>query len=131
MNCAVLVGRLTKKPECRETNSGKKVLKFTLAVNRSKDISDFISCEAWNGTAEFIEKWFDKGSPIAVMGKIITGSYEKEDGTKVYTTDVRVDTANFIPKDKTERDESADSSDSYGDFNPSDTFQMATDDIPF
>ena len=72
------------------------VAKFTLAVNRmKKGEADFISCTAFKQTAEFLGKYAEKGSMIAVTGRIQTGSYTKQDGTKVYTTDVIVDHAEF------------------------------------
>ena len=96
MNRIVLLGRLTKDPELRITPSGVSVTSFTIAVNRrfKKDETDFISCVAWRQTAEFITKYFAKGSMIAVVGSLQTGSYEK-DGQKHFTTDVNVDEAYF------------------------------------
>lgn len=101
MNRVVLVGRLTKKPELRTTGSGISQTRFTLAVNRrsSQDgnrEADFISCVAWRGTAEAIAKYLTKGRELAVEGRIQTGSYDAQDGTKRYTTDVVVDNFTFI-----------------------------------
>ena len=94
MNIVTLMGRLTAEPELKTTQSGLNYCRFTVAVDRptSKDKdkqrqTDFISCIAWRTTAEFICKYFSKGSRIALNGNIQTGSYEK-DGQKVYTTDV-------------------------------------------
>ena len=101
MNKAILMGRLTRDVELRETHSGISVVMFTLAVDRRYKSSsgereaDFISCKAFRQTAEFIGKWFSKGSRILVEGTIQTGSYEK-DGRRVYTTDVIVDQAYFV-----------------------------------
>lgn len=101
MNKAILMGRLTRDVELRETHSGIPVVMFTLAVDRRYRSSsgereaDFISCKAFRQTAEFIGKWFSKGSRILVEGTIQTGSYEK-DGRKIYTTDVIVDQAYFV-----------------------------------
>ena len=102
MNNAVLVGRLTRDPETRTTQSGIAVTSFTLAVDRRfKDKetgeygADFIRCTAWRQTAEFIDKYFRKGSKLGVIGSIQTGSYEK-DGRTVYTTEVVVDEAYFV-----------------------------------
>ena len=96
MNKVILIGRLTKDPELRITPSGVSVTSFTIAVNRrfKKDETDFISCVAWRQTAEFITKYFAKGSMIAVVGSLQTGSYEK-DGQKHFTTDVNVDEVYF------------------------------------
>lgn len=101
MNKAILMGRLTRDPELRTTQSGISVVSFTLAVDRrfksqsGEREADFISCRAWRQTAEFIQKYFSKGSKLAVVGTIQTGSYEK-DGRTVYTTDVVVDEAYFV-----------------------------------
>lgn len=98
MNKVILIGRITKDLELRQTTSGTSVLRFTVAVDRySKDKendADFISCIAFGKNAEFIGKWFSKGQMIALEGSIKTGSYEK-DGRKVYTTDIIVNHASF------------------------------------
>ena len=99
MNKAVLVGRLVRDPDLKfAAGSGNAVSKFTVAVNRQfkKDETDFISCVAFGKTAETISQYFTKGKQIAVSGSIRTGSYETQDGTKRYTTDVVVDTFDFI-----------------------------------
>lgn len=108
MNSVNLIGRLTRDPELRYTPSGAAVVRFTLAVDRrlskekraeaeanNQQTADFISCTAWNKTAELIANYLQKGRRIAVAGRIQTGSYEK-DGRTVYTTDVIVDTMEFI-----------------------------------
>ena len=102
MNRVVLVGRLTKDPELRTTASGISQSRFTLAVNRrtagadGQREADFINCVAWRGTAEAIAKYLTKGRELAVEGRIQTGSYDAQDGTKRYTTDVVVDNFTFI-----------------------------------
>ena len=102
MNRVVLVGRLTRDPELRTTTSGISQTRFTLAVNRrtagadGQREADFISCVAWRGTAEAIAKYLKKGRELAVEGRIQTGSYDAQDGTKRYTTDVVVDNFTFI-----------------------------------
>ena len=101
MNIFMGIGRITKKPELRYTTKEVAVARFTLAINRDTKNkegnydTDFISCVAYGKTAELIDKYLDKGSAIAIEGKIQTGSYEK-DNQKVYTTDVVVDKMNFI-----------------------------------
>lgn len=99
MNRAILMGRLTKDPEIKQTQGGTAYVRFTIAVNRrfakeGQQEADFISCVAWSKTAEFISKYFHKGNMIAVIGSIQTGGYEK-DGSTVYTTDVAVNEAYF------------------------------------
>lgn len=98
MNKAILLGRLTRDPEKKYVNN-KAVVNFTLAVRRrfqqnGQDEADFINCEAWSYTADFICDNFSKGDKIAVVGELRVGSYEK-DGKKVYTTKVVVDEAYF------------------------------------
>lgn len=95
MNTVNLIGRLTKDPELKYTSNGKGNTRFTLAVQRNKEETDFINCVAWEKTAENIAEYFKKGSQIAVQGSIRTGSYEK-DGRTIYTTDVWVYKFNFI-----------------------------------
>lgn len=95
MNNVNLIGRITKDLEMQQTNNGKNYVRFTLAVNRDKDNADFISCVAWNKTAELICNYHQKGSQIGVTGAINTGSYEK-DGQKVFTTDVIVRSISFV-----------------------------------
>lgn len=101
MNKAILMGRLTRDPELKQTQSGVSVVKFTLAVERrfknqnGEREADFISCVAWRQTAEFIAKYFNKGNKLGIVGSIQTGSYDK-DGQTVYTTDVVADEAYFI-----------------------------------
>ena len=96
-----MTGRLTKDPEIRE-NGNTKVAKFTVASQRNfknadgKYEADFINCTAFGKNAEFISKYFSKGSQICVEGRINTGSYTNKDGNKVFTTDVTVDRAEFI-----------------------------------
>ncbi|MEG1753725.1 MAG: single-stranded DNA-binding protein [Christensenella sp.] len=102
MNKAILVGNLTKDPERRTTSSDVSVTSFTIAVSRRyKDASgnypaDFISCVAWRQTAEFIAKYFVKGSRIGVVGSIQTRNYDDKNGVKRYVTEVNVDEAEFV-----------------------------------
>lgn len=95
MNKAILVGRLTRDPEVRDT--GTKVCKFALAINRrGKDGgTDYINCVAFGKTAELVGQYLCKGSRVGVVGRIQTGSYER-DGHKVYTTDVICDEVEFL-----------------------------------
>ena len=100
LNCAVIMGRLTADPELRETPSGVAVTRFTVAVDRSfvkageERKADFINVVAWRQTAEFVTRYFSKGSMIAVQGSIQTGSYEK-DGVKRATFEVVADNVSF------------------------------------
>lgn len=99
MNKVILIGRLTKDPELRyAAGSGTAVCRFTVAINRQfkKDETDFINCVAFGKTGETITQYLTKGRQIAVTGSIRTGSYDAQDGTKRYTTDVIVESFEFI-----------------------------------
>lgn len=103
LNRVVLMGRLTKDVEIRYTEAAEPmaVARFTLAVDRDykkqgeESVTDFISCVSFGKTAEFVGKYFAKGSLIAVEGRIQTGSYTNKDGNKVYTTDIKVENVHF------------------------------------
>ena len=127
MNNVSLVGRLTKDPELKTTQSGLSVCRFTVAVDRpySKDQADFINCVAWKKTAEFINNYFCKGQRIALTGSIKTGSYTDKDGRTVYTTNINVNNVEFC--------ESKKQSDSSGNnLNSVETEEMPfDDDLPF
>ena len=103
MNSVQLVGRLTHNPEVRYTNGDNQiaVARFTVACNRrykkeGEQEADFISCVAFGKVSEFIERYFQKGSSIGLDGRIQTGSYTNKDGQKVYTTDVLVESVEFV-----------------------------------
>ena len=103
-NNVVLTGRLTKDPELKYSPNGVAMVSFTLAVQRSfqnnngERESDFIMCKAFKKTAELIANHFTKGSLLGVEGRIQTGSYEGQDGKRVYTTDVMVNQIHFLEK---------------------------------
>ena len=96
MNKVILKGRLTSTPELKQTPNGVAVTKFTVAVNRRFDHekADFINCEAWRNTAEFISKYFTKGKEIAIIGELHIDKNEK-DGKTTYFTSVVVDEVEF------------------------------------
>lgn len=109
MNKVIITGRLTAAPELRQTQSGVSVVRFTVASNRkfvNKDTkereADFISCVAWRQTAEFISKYFGKGSMICVDGTLRTGSYQDKNHPDVthYTMDVLVEDVEFCGNKK-------------------------------
>lgn len=100
MNSVQLLGRLTRDPDVRYTDSGSTIARFSLAVDRrfkqeGGETADFINCIAFGKTAEFIEKYFTKGLKIALNGRIQTGSYANKDNVKVFTTDVVVENVEF------------------------------------
>ncbi len=112
MNVVNLIGNFVADPDVRNAN-GKTVTRMTLAVNRKfknaegRDEADFISCVAFDKNAEFIEKYFKKGMKIGVTGHIQTGSYTNRDGQKVYTTDVIVDSSEFVERQSQQSNEPA------------------------
>ncbi len=101
-NKVMLGGRLTADPESRQTESGISVTRFTVAVNRryNKDSSqqqaDFLNVTAWRQTAEFVSKFFKKGSSIFVVGTIQNRSWTDNDGNKRYATDIVADEVSFV-----------------------------------
>ena len=102
MNSVNLIGRLSNSPEIRHTANNQVVCRFTLAVtrrfkNQAGDYeADFINCVAFGKTAELIGNYVEKGQQLAVEGRIQTGSYTAQDGSKRYTTDVVVENITFI-----------------------------------
>jgi len=108
LNIITIMGRIVRDPETRFLQSStNSVTRFTVAVERDykaadeeKPKTDFINCVAWNKTGEFVEKFFRKGSMIAVTGSLELDSYTNKDGLKVYTTDVRVNKAFFTGEKK-------------------------------
>ena len=102
MNKVILMGRLTRDPEMRNSNgeSNTAIARYTLAVDRrykreGEAGADFISCVAFGRSAEFAQKYFRQGLKVVVTGRIQTGSYTNRDGNKVYTTDVVVEDQEF------------------------------------
>lgn len=102
INRVVLVGRLTKDPELRYTPNGIASCRFQVAVNRTfqnqqgEREADFISCVAWRKQAENLANYIRKGGLIGLEGRIQTGSYEGQDGKRVYSTDVVADSIQFL-----------------------------------
>lgn len=96
MNRWVGMGRLTKDPDYRQAGE-TTVCRYTLAIDRrgKQEGADFIQCVAFGKSAEFANKYFQKGTKIAVSGRISTGSYKKKDGVTVFTTEVVVDDQEF------------------------------------
>lgn len=96
MNNVSLIGRLTKDVELKKTPNGKSVVQFTLAVTRNKNESDFISCVAWNNTADAMNQFLHKGSMIGLTGSIQTRYYDNQKGERVYITEVLVNRIEFL-----------------------------------
>lgn len=149
LNKVVLVGRLTKDPELRTTQSNFAVVTFTLAVNRpfqssnqeqgndNRQSADFINCVAWRKTAETMAKYTQKGSMIAVDGRLQTRDYTDRDNVRRFVTEVVCDSVIFLDsKQQTENlgnqpQRSNDRNPSYNQ-GPSDAdLPLIEDDLPF
>lgn len=131
MNKVVLMGRLTRDPELRFTAvSGTAVSRFAVAVDRKKkdDGADFINCVAFGKTAETISQYLVKGRQILIEGNIRTGSYENDEGKKIYTTNVNVERFEFIGN---KGDSTSSSDDSFGAGIPDDVVPETDGDMPF
>lgn len=105
MNKVNLLGRIVKDPEIRTANNST-IARYTLAVDRKfkqdgQPTADFIGCVCFGKSAEFVSKYFKKGTKIAITGRIQTGSYTNRDGQKVYTTDVVVEEQEFAESKST------------------------------
>ena len=101
INKVILIGRLTRDPELRKTQNGTSTCSFTVAVNRNKQVdgqpdADFVSCVAWNKSAENICTFLHKGSLVAVEGRIQTRNYQNQSGQTVYVTEVVASSVQFL-----------------------------------
>lgn len=97
-NKVIIGGRLTSDVELKQTPNGVSVCSFSIAVNRKgkEAQTDFIKCVAWRQTAEFINRYFNKGSSICIAGSIQTRSWQDTNGNKRFETEVVVDEATFV-----------------------------------
>lgn len=136
INQVVLIGRLVRDVELRKTTSGKSTVTFSLAVNRMKagesgqDV-DFITCVAWNKTAENMEKYLKKGSLIGVEGRIQTRSYNNQYGNRVYVTEVMTESIQFLePKNEGKQNTGYQPNNTVG-YDPNETLDINADDLPF
>jgi single-strand DNA-binding protein len=101
LNKVILGGRISQDLELKQTQSGASTMTFSIAVNRKtskeqEQQADFITCVAWRNTAEFIIRYFRKGSSICITGEILTRSWQDKDGNKRYATEVLVSEAFFV-----------------------------------
>ena len=147
VNCAVIMGRLVADPELRTTGSGISVTSFTVAIDRryartgEERQTDFIDVIAWRQNAEFISKYFRKGSMIAIQGHIQTRMYEDKNGNKRKAVEVVADNVSFCgSKNETgsgssfTRDDSfmsAQPAPSYSTADEGDFKEIPEDDLPF
>lgn len=140
MNKWIGKGRICNEIELRQTQSGISSCRFTLAVDRKfadkstgERQADFVSCTAWRSTAEFVSRYFTKGSMILVEGALRTGSYTDKNHSDVthYTTDVFVDNVEFCESKK--KDNSQNSQTENSDFGDLSEFEeiIGADDVPF
>ena len=128
MNKVILMGRLTKDPEVRYTQSSNTlVANFNLAVNRrfikegEERQADFISIVAWNKLGEFCSKYFKKGQQVGIVGKIQTRTWDDEQGQKHYVTEVIAEEAYFADSKKDNNE-----SNTFGDFSSSEMPNFGT-----
>ena len=135
MNSVCLVGRLTRDPELKNSAAGTQICSFSLAVQRSyknqngEYEADFINCTAFKKTAEFIQKYFSKGSQIAVQGEIRTRKWD-DDGKTRYGTDVIVNNVTFVGSSKGGNGQSSDGAD-IGDLPIPAAPNIPDEDFPF
>ena len=144
MNKVILMGRLTKDPEVRYTqNTNTLVASFSIAVNRrfarqgEERQADFFNVVAWNKTGEFCSKYFKKGQQVGIIGRLQTRTWDDQNGTKHYITEVVAEEAHFADS-KRDGDAGANSfENTFGDTVPgamgdtSDFEVSASDDLPF
>ena len=147
INRVILVGRLTKDPQMRKTQNGTSVSSFTLAVSRRKSSNapantpeaDFISCVAWNQTAELLCQYMHQGSQIGVEGRIQTRNYDDPNspGKKVYVTEVVCEQITFLESKASANSRTTNSSNNYY---PDENYEeivdtpalnISSDDLPF
>ena len=129
MNKVVLLGRLTKDPEVRYTQTNNiMVASFSLAVNRrfakeGEQQADFINIVAWNKTAEFVSKYFRKGQQVGVIGRMQTRNYDDDKGVKHYITEVIAEEVYFADSKKEGQVDTT--------IDATNDFEISSDDLPF
>ena len=157
INRVVLVGRLTREPELRKTQSGTSVVSYTIACNRrvqtpGQPDADFISCVAWNKTADLMAQYLHKGSLIGVEGRIQTRNYDNQQGQRVYVTEVVTESVQFLESKNSSSAQSYGNNNAYAQpsamqsnpyaqpagnssfnssFDSNDTLDISSDDLPF
>lgn len=132
INSVVLTGRLTAAPELKTTSNGISVTSFSIAVERpyksgDEKQTDFITIVAWRSTAEFISKYFAKGSAIGIEGSIQTRKYQDQKGNNRVAFEVVADKAHFIERKREQGDNSAPAPQDTG----ADDFSEIDEDLPF
>lgn len=119
MNKVILIGNITKDIELRQSNSGKFVVEFSVAINNGKDQqgnelpADFINCTAWNKTAEVLSKYTNKGSKISVEGAMKTQTWVDQQGNNRYKTYVLVDRVELLNRPQQQQQNPAQMANQY------------------
>ena len=138
MNKVILMGRLTRDPEVRYTQTNNTlVASFSLAVNRrfarqgEERQADFINIVAWDKTGEFCNKYFKKGQQVGVVGRIQTRNYDDKDGKKVYVTEVIAEEAYFAGGSKNENNTNNEGPFANAGAGDSPFTPVTDDDLPF
>ena len=137
LNNAVIMGRLVARPELRTTESGISVTSFAVAVDRrfnkqgEERQADFIDIVAWRNTAEFVCKYFDKGSMIAVQGSIQTRIYEDKDGNKRKAVEIVADNVSFCGSKSGNAASEPSAAPEYSSNDDADDYTDIPDDLPF
>lgn len=146
INRAVLVGRLTKDPDLRQTQSGISVATFTLAVNRTftngsgEREADFVQCVIWRKQAENVAQYVHKGSLVGVEGRLQTRSYDANDGSKRFVMEVIADSVQFLESKNSNNNQgnqnnnynqNNQSSDVAFSFEDDNSFDISDEDLPF
>lgn len=142
INNVVLVGRLTRDPEMRKTNSNKSVVSFTVACNRrfgSGDQADFINCVAWERQADFMANYLNKGALVGIEGRIQSRSYEDATGKRVYVQEVVVENLQALESRNARENNPVDTSSYTQTYEPAPSMEsddepildITSDDLPF
>ena len=139
MNKFIGLGRLTKDPELRSTQSGLKITSFTLAINRNfknKDgnyDADFLNCQAFDKRAEFIEKYFKKGNMMAITARAQTRNYDDSDGKKRFVTEFIVEEVYFAGSNEKKNETSIEVPQNYtSDYDTAGSeVTLSDEDLPF
>ena len=137
MNKTLVIGRIATDLELRQTNDGKSVTSFTMAVDRpgtygDNKKTDWLDIVAWRSTAEFVCKYFQKGSPIVVEGSIQTRVWEDKAGQKRKSVEIVADNVEFVPRTKAEeKTEIANNAVSFAKGSDEDFTTIDDEDIPF
>lgn len=135
INHVVLVGRITRDPLLRKTQSGASVVSFTVACNRrvkqgEPQETDFINCVAWNKAADFMAQYVKKGALLGLEGRIQTRNYDDKDGKRVYITEVVCNSVQSLESKKTAQSSAYKATESY-DTSSNEPVDIASDDLPF